>query len=285
MLPAFIFGVFCMIVVLLGYNYLTNGDPFLFGYQVHWGKDHTIGFSGTSVMERPVHTHIRGCLYTLRNAIVLNQNLFEWPFPSLLPLYLMAMPFLFRKTYNDYFFFGALLAVPIFYYFYFFQDLCLGARFYYSCVPFVLILSARSIVCLTEQIGPPKIRFRMVRALVFLFCVGLVFAAGLRFPKLYRYYADSFWGINNDIMETAREMGLRNALVFQKSYDEYGNDLGAGLQNNTPDLDGPVIFARDLGKKNRELMHLFPSRKYYLALNDKEGKVVIKQIFLNHNPF
>ena len=279
LLAGFGVGFACMIAVALGYNFLTTGDPFLFGYTVRWGKGHTIGFSDIQVMGRPLHSYARGWMYTIRNAVALNQNLFEWPFPSMVPLYLLAVPYIFRKTYNDYFFFCGLLAGPAFYFFYFFQDLCLGPRFFYITLPFLLVLSARAILFLIERLSRRASKSSVIGMLLVLFCCSLIFAGSFRFPHLYHYYSDSFWDVDNDIMKAVKKQELSNVLVFQRSYEKSGNDLGQGLQHNTPDLNGPVIFARDLGERNAELMRFFPDRKYYMALRGPEGKVILRQIF------
>ena len=62
-------------------------------------------------------------------------------------------------------------------------------------------------------------------------------------------------------MEKTKEMSLNNALVFQKSYHKFGDDLGSGFLYNSPTLDSPVVFARDLGKRNIELIPFFAERK------------------------
>jgi len=251
-----------MLAIMLTYNAATNGDPLLFGYQVRWGQEHTVGFSNVSVMDRPPHTPLRGVINTLKNLIVLNQNLFEWPFPSLIPLYILWLPFLFKKDFNDYFFLCSLLAVPVFYFFYFYHDLCLGSRFFYSSLPFIFILTAKSILKIIDTITKYGIYFRggIKFTFITLFCLCVIFAAVVRTPKLHRFYADSFWDVDTKLMEKAKEMSLDNALIFQKSYHKVFNDLGSGFLYNSPALDSPIVFARDLGQRNIELVPFFAER-------------------------
>ena len=66
-------------------------------------------------------------------------------------------------------------------------------------------------------------------------------------------------------MRKVKEMGIDNALIFQKSYKYMDNDLGCGFLHNVPGLNSPVIFARDLGERNRELAAFFPDRRLYVA--------------------
>jgi hypothetical protein len=274
----FLAAVFCMIVLLLTYNYATNGDPFLFGYQVRWGQEHTIGFSNKSIMDRPPHTPLRGIKHTLSNSIALNQNLFEWPFPSLIPLFIFWMPFIIKKSGKDYLLLCGLLAAPIFYFFYYYQDLCLGPRLYYICLPFILVLTARAFFHIIQGIAVLRHSSEMhiKNAFIALLFLSVVFAGVFRIPKLCRFYSDSFWYVDNKLMKKVQELGINNALIFQKSYGYKGNALGSGFLYNSPNLQDPVVFARDLGERNYDLIPFFPGRKYYLAARDETGNIIIE---------
>jgi hypothetical protein len=273
-----------MLAILLTYNYITNGDPLLFGYQVRWGKEHTIGFSEVGVINELAHTPFKGMLNTLRNMIALNQNLFEWPVPSLLPLYLLATPFLCKKNAHDYLFLCCLLAAPVMYFFYFYQDLCLGPRFYYISLPFIFIVTAKSILNSIGDLSKAKVcdPHRVKNAFLILFCFYLLFAGIIRVPNLYRYYSDSFWLVDNHIMKKAREMKLENVLIFLKGTNKNGDDLGSGFLYNSPGLNDPIVFARDLGQRNQELLPFFPGREYYVASRDPKGNVLIDKLHLAH---
>ena len=85
--------------------------------------------------------------------MALNQYLFEWPIPSLLPLIVFWMPFLFPKKPKLYLLLCGALAAPVFYFFYFFQDLCLGPRFYYMCLPFLFVLTAKAVFEIIKKIA------------------------------------------------------------------------------------------------------------------------------------
>ena len=274
-------AVSCMVGILLLYNYATNGDPVLFGYQVRWGKEHTIGFYAKSLLDnKPVFTPLRGIIHTLSNCIALNQNLLEWPFPSLLPIIIYFIPFLFKKTINDYLLLGGALAVPVFYFFYFYQDLCLGPRFYYTSLPFIVILTARSIFEIINRVAQIKqCSDRCIKnAFCVLFLIYCVFCACLRTPHLFSYYSNTFWDVDNKLMHKVQEMGIKQAIIFQESYGYRGDGLGSGFLHNSPWLDGTIIFAKDLGERNVELMRLFPGRQYYLAKRDQQGNIKIQPL-------
>ncbi len=145
------FSFMCMVAILLWYNYSTNDDAFLFGYQAKWGFEHTLGFTNKMIMSAPPHTFLRGIGHTISNFIALNQNLFEWPLPSLLPLAIFFTPFGWHKGRKEFLLLLIALGAPVFYFFYFFQDLCLGPRFYYISLPFILLLTSRSFVLIIER--------------------------------------------------------------------------------------------------------------------------------------
>jgi len=282
---SFICTVFLMVGVLLFYNYATNGDPLVFGYQVRWGVKHTFGFTSIPIMDRPSHTQLRGVVNTLSNLITLNQNLFEWPVPSLIPLVILATPFSFKKKWCDYFLLCGFMVAPILYFFYFFQDLCLGPRFYYISVPFILLLTTKALLQIIERISLlrrlPETHVK--DAVIFILFLSLVFSGLVRIPKLYRYYSNSFWHVDNKLMKKAQDMLIENALIFQKCYD-YENkciDLGSGFLHNSPGLKDSIIFDRDLGERNSELIPFFPGRSFYIASKNENGELIIEQLGKN----
>jgi hypothetical protein len=79
-------------------------------------------------------------------------------------------------------------------------------------------------------------------------------------------------------MLKVQSLGITNAVIFQKSYGLKGNTLGSGFLHNEPDLKSSIVFARDLGSRNEELIRFFPERKYYLASRDKEGNMIIEPL-------
>lgn len=280
--PFIYFGAAAVVMfgVLLWYNYATNGNPFLFGFNVRWGPQHTLGFTKTPPIDRPVFTWGRAIVHALSNSISLNQNLFEWPLPSLLPSIIFFAPYLFKKTLKEYLLLCGLIAAPIFYFFFFFQDLCLGPRFYYPTVPFIVILTARFVFQIITKIihNYSYHAQRVKQAFVMLFIFYVCFAGFLRMPKLYRFYSNGYWEIDNKLMKKVEALGIKNALIFQKAYGIKGNSLGAGFLHNSPSLNDSVVFARDLGERNKELAAFFPGRSYYLASRDEKDDVVIEQI-------
>ncbi len=269
-----------MLILLLLYNYATNGDPLLFGYQVRWGQQHMFGFTDQVVINTPPHTPFRGAGHTMSNLIALNQYLFEWPFPCLVPLCIFFMPFVFKKSKTDYLLAAGGLLAPVFYFFYFFQDLCLGPRFFYISIPFIILVTARSIARIAKGIGAIRTvpLAQVTNAIIAVLCFSVAFTCLVRLPKLHSYYADSFWQVDNRLMKKIQQMDITNAVVFQKPYGYRGSSLGSGFLHNSPDLKNTVVFTRDLGERNNELVAFFPGRKFYLASRNKNGDIVIEPL-------
>ena len=270
----------CMVAILLWYNYSTNDDAFLFGYQVKWGSEHTLGFANKMIMSAPPHTFLRGIGHTISNFIALNQNLFEWPLPSLLPLAILFTPFGCRKGRKEILLLLMALGAPVFYFFYFFQDLCLGPRFYYISLPFILLLTARSFVLIIERaISSLHLSARQLRnSILLMFGCLFIYTAILRVPQLCMYYSDSFWDVDNKLMRQVKEKKISNALIFQKGYGIKDNGLGSGFLHNSPLLNTSVIFARDLGNRNSELKAYYPNRRYYKTWRDSNGEIQIEPV-------
>ena len=274
------FSFFFMTAVLFWYNYTTNGDPLLFGYQVRWGIEHTIGFTNTKVINAPPHTFLLGIGRSMSNLVALNQNLFEWPIPNLLPLAILFAPFGCRKGKREALLLLASLAAPVFYFFYFIQDLCLGPRFYYISLPFILLLTSRSVVLIAEKTALALLLSsrQVYKYILIIFGCLFIYTSTVRIPQLCKYYSDSFWDVDNKLMQKVKEKKISNALIFQKGYGLKDNGLGSGFLYNSPLLNTPVIFARDLGNRNPELIAYYPYRRYYKTWRDSNGEVQIEPL-------
>ena len=251
--------VLAFVGVLLLFNYMTNGDPFLFGYVVLHGKGHNPGF-GHSGWGEP-HTPSKGLRQNLNNLNALNKYLFEWPVPCLFFAFLLFATG--KQNKWDYLFISSFWLLSVAYFFYWFQDWCFGPRFMYEASVLMILLTARSFlnapVLVNETLGldatPSRVKGFLGMTVMVLFLVG--FASNIR--PLVKLYSTSYWGVNNSVLEAVKNRHIKNAVVFVHSY--YGSVLPA----NSPTFDGDVIYVRDLGEKNHLMMEYYPGRKYYLA--------------------
>ena len=254
--------------ILLLFNYLTTGDPLLFGYEAKWGKGHNPGF-GHSGWGKP-HTPSKGLRQNLNNLNAMNKYLFEWPIPCLFFVFLLFATMTRDKW--DYLFIGSFWALSIAYFFYWFQDWCFGPRFMYEASVVMILLTSRGILRTPELVNgvfglkTPANRVKATAGTVVVIC----FIIGLSFHirPLLRLYSKNYWGVNASVLKAAKRERIENAVVFVRSY--YGSVLPA----NSPTFDGEIIYVRDLGVKNRLMMDYYPDRKYYVADSSKIGEIV-----------
>jgi len=251
------------ILMLLLFNYLTNGHPLTFGYQMLYGDETLPGF-GNAAWGGP-HTIVKGIHHTLDNLLGMNKYLFEWPIPSLVFLIILFASWTLNKW--DYLLVGGFVSLAFVYVFYWYQDWCFGPRYLYEAAGLTILLTARGI----ERV-PYWIRFvfrgrasiRSVSA-VTAFVVALLFGVGFvsNIPAHLDLYGRGYWGVTGKARKTVEQHRLSNAIVFTKTY--YGSVLTANL----PDLTNNVLFVRDLGSENnKKLMRLYRGYCFYIVTED-----------------
>ncbi|MDM8553137.1 glycosyltransferase family 39 protein [Desulfococcaceae bacterium HSG7] len=262
-LRLFIMLAACLVFIgiLLTFNYLTNSDPLLFGYEVKWGPEHNLGF-GNGIWGE-IHTPQKGLQQNLNNLNALNRYLFEWPIPCLL---FMFIPFAaVSRNIWDYILISSFFALSLIYFFFWYQDWCFGPRYMYEASIMAIILTSRGILLTCVLINDvfrlkitPEIVKRTVGSIVAA-CIltGMIFNV----PPLIKYYAHTYWRVNASALQTVKKAGVKNAVVFVRSY------YGSVLPENSPLLDDDIIFVKHLGKKNRLMMEYYPERRYYLVNN------------------
>jgi hypothetical protein len=258
-LLAIVLTVLLFASILFGFNALTNGDPFLFGYEVLYGSKHNPGF-GNGPWGEP-HTPLQGLHQTLNDLNGLNKFLFEWPAPSLIFVVLLFASM--TKNKWDFLLLAAFLSLTAAYFFYWFQEWRFGPRFLYESSAALILLTARGIQRLPELIrecGGLAVSVRKVRAatLAFIAVCVLIGVAG-NIPALIHQYGNDFGSVNAEVLKAVEERRIKNAIVFVRS--NYGSVFTA----NSPSLNNGIIYARDLFEKNYLLMNEFPSYVFYLA--------------------
>jgi hypothetical protein len=263
----FLAGLSAMVSLLLFYNDLTNGSPFLFGYQK---KYQTLGFLGNAQGGEP-HTLKGGVINTSNNLIGLNNYLFAWPVPSLIFIFVFfALPI--RKNRWDWLCCSSALALIVSYFFYYHQDYIYGPRFYYSLTPFMIILTVRGFLALPPWLEKKGFMKRTAEASLFLFLLlCFLYTLSFSFPTLIKKYSDDYWWVTDKLHRKVEEQGITNAIVFIDCWHPLDLEkphliyYGSGFQFNSPDLRDDVIYALDLKERNSELMEAFPNRNYYFC--------------------
>ena len=260
--------VCAFIGMLLLFNYLTTGDPLVFGYEAKWGKGHNPGF-GHSGWGEP-HTPSKGLRQNLNNLNAFNKYLFEWPIPCLIFVFLLFASMTRNKW--DYILISSFWALSIAYFFYWFQDWCFGPRFMYSASVMAILLTARGILRTPELINgvlglkTSSGRIKGVVGAVVIVCI--IIGLSFQIRPLVRLYSNSYWGVNASVLKAVKREKIKNAVVFVRSY--YGSVLPA----TSPLFDGDIIYVRDLVMKNRLMMDYYPDRKHYIADGSKIMEVI-----------
>lgn len=250
-----------MVGLLLGYNYLTNGHPLLFGYVVKWGPGHEIGF-GKSGWGEP-YTLPRALVLNSIDLYTLNRHLFEFPIPSLLfiALFLAARP----RSRWDWLLFATIVSLTIGYFFYWWHSILFGPRWYYEALPALVLLSARGIRMLPEYLNQdlqaPVARARIRGGVVRLIAVCFLLMLVAEMPARIRHYARYGMGVRPETIQTVRKSGIHNALVFTRKYEE------TFLHNSLPP-GGDIVYVRDLKGHNPIATISYPGRKCYLVNRD-----------------
>jgi hypothetical protein len=275
--------------ILLFYNYKTNGDPLLFGYIVRWGENHTLGFH--EIRGGSVHTPFLGILNTVRQIRLTDKGMFEWPLPV---IFLIVLLFLFAKTTLwDWLFLLIIGCNLVLYFFWGWYDRLFMGRFYFNSTPYILILTSRGLICLVKLLSTLPItrvkRFTLTHSqpVLALAIVGMlsIFSIPAYITDLIPQYYLIDLQVDRKIEKAAKEKGVKNAIVFIEAQDKNELLLGSGFFMNTPNLETQdIIYAKDLGKKNLQLLSLFKGRKGFLYRHRRNAKKIINQNGLCESP-
>ncbi len=275
--------------ILFTYNTLTNGHPFKMGYMVYLGEGRGLGF-GSSVLEIYEHSAFHGFQNIANNLASYSKFLFGWPLTSFLAV--LAL-FLIRKqdrthTRKDLLLASSFMCQVIGLFFYWGAFPFLGPRLFFSTLPLLLLLSARGIFELERSLEArqrflkPKWGKTALYSLIFVFTL---YAFAITLPRwvkapgsewFFERIDHHFAGVNPDIHNSIKSVLPEGSLViFKLIYHPLLNfptgGWGSGFLQNGPDLEEGIIYARDLGKENAELVESYPDRKIfmYLGMIDK----------------
>lgn len=241
-----------MVGILLSFNFLTNGDPLLFGYELRWGPQTNPGF-GNAGWGEPL-TPLRAMHQTVSNLNGMNKYLFELPIPSLLFVVLLFLSG--QKNRWDYLFVAGFLTLAGAYFFYWFQDWCFGPRFLFESSALIIILTARAIQLLPHfwknilGFSTSVIRVRIASFAV----IGLLFLIGhlTNIPPHIRFYSKSYWRVTSEPLRALEKQHITRALIFAKSR------YGSVFQANDPFLKEGNIYAINNSTRNHILMDCYP---------------------------
>jgi hypothetical protein len=213
-------GVAIPVGAMLWVNAHTTGHPFVFGYQVLWGRSHDLGFHRAPW--GMAHTPVRGIelinLYFLR----LQTYLFESSIPSLIPF--LGALFLTRKMdrFDRYLLSTTALVLGL-YFAYWHDGFIFGPRFVFPLLPMLVLWTARFPRLVRERFGSGF----SYRVTWYGFAVAAALAAFVSVPARAREYARSFVPMRLDYVGAARLARVSNALIFVR--ESWGTQLMARM--------------------------------------------------------
>jgi hypothetical protein len=246
--------------LVLVYNSLTNGHPFLFGYVVKWGAGHEVGFGRGAWGQS--HTPLRGLINTGHDLNMLNRFLFEWPVPALA---VIAFVFLAgAANRRDWLLLAGFASLPVAYFFYWFHQACFGPRFLYeasACLVLLTVRGGQSLGPLLRRTFGQDVSDRAAATFIGrVLPLLLLWMAAVGLPPLLRSYREPA-RVNYQPVANARKAGLKNALVFC-------NDFGNAFTANSLGRDGDIVYAKDYGLINSALTIAYPGRACWYANRD-----------------
>jgi len=260
-------GFLMMAGILLLYNYYTTGNPLLFGYIARWGESHHLGFH--KIRGGRMHTPLTGLINTALQIRLTDKGLFEWVVP--MSFFILAVILLVKKTAGDWIFLSICFCTSFLYFYWGWTDRLLMGRFYFSVTPYLVILVARGLLHVARQFsgGPDaKDPVQGNKKPSYALCiVGLfiLISAPVRVDDLGSQYIIPHLQVDRRLQQEVAQKKLHNAVVFIEPQDKHELIVGSGFFMNTPDLESQdIIYAKDLGKKDKELLKQYPKRKGFI---------------------
>jgi len=203
---------------MLYYNAQTTGSSLLPGYTKLWGHGHGLGFHIDPWGD--LHTPLRGILKQTAQILELNEFLFEFPFPALIPLGALLI-FSKRLKLWDLRLLLFFLTFPVAYIFYWHRDSFLGPRFLYVTIAFLIPLTASALVTVYrwsqgKTIGLEGI-LKPVNMRVFflsIMAISYLYLAFFSLPPRYKIYSQLMRSFKIEFQEDIGQGNINQGLIF-----------------------------------------------------------------------
>jgi hypothetical protein len=235
------------LALFVGWNWVMAGGPTANTMELWWPTD-KLGFGADKGLSG--HTPLNGLYNSLRNLNELSRHAFGWP--ALFTFLFALVPFASgRATRAEVLWLASWFCLMFGYFFWWADGVMYGPRFYLEAMGFVALLTARGALLLGPLLGPVLLGALLLFNGFFYLPVQAPLLRGYNF-------------VSRDSLDAVARAGVKNAVVFVDPgpVAEWWN-YGMVFSANTPRLDTDVIYARDLGPRNRDLMELFPDRNFY----------------------
>ena len=249
----------CALLFIAWYQWKTTGDPLVSGYSLEHPQPQFYGFSGEILRQR--HSPIRGVENTSNSLLGMNKWLTGWHTGSLFFLILFAVRSK-RTDPWDLVLLSACLAIALFYFFYVFQDLVIGPRFWFLMTPVLLFFLSRSVFIDDLRLRPQVASVAVVSFLTYLFTA---------FPGYVAEFAPGKTQggqLHRELMKPVS--GKRLVLLDRHVAQHFVNW-------NDPFLRQNLVICKDMGGSNAELRNAFPGyRTAYFRESQKVKKSTVQ---------
>ncbi len=208
------------LLLLLWYNSNTTGNAFLPGYLKLWGEGHKMGFHMNPWGRE--HTLLIGLRNELADLQLLQEMLFEWAIPSLLPVALLLLSPI-KLTSWDRRLLAYTVLCPIAYGAYWHRDAFLGPRFEYCTIIAWIPLSARAIIELSSYFKNKNVHiFKLFKPVQLTSLIKLILVFSLSYemflavPQRAGIYRSSMSSFKTNIRDEALKSNIPSGLIFVK---------------------------------------------------------------------
>lgn len=253
-------GALPVISLSAGYNLATTGKPWRFPLWVIGGND-AFGFGDRTIAEGgpPIHVGPGQAWLALRA----NLRAFpHWFLGGLLCLPLFAWgAYLAWQRHRRAFVATVAIAVifPAGYFFYYGNYLVLGGRDMYGPHYYLSLLVPASVLF---ALGVSDLWARRRHAAALLIPLLLIGTA-IEVPDKIRRNTDIRDTTDGELAAVRASVHSPAVVILPASLDGAYVLHPRGALGNPPDLDAPVLYAADLGARNRQLFDRYPDRRIY----------------------
>jgi hypothetical protein len=238
------------LAVVAAWQFATTGDPLRSGYDAEMGQRNRLGFGSGFTLAAAAE-------YTGRRLQAVNAQLLGWPIPA---FWLVMLPFLLvRARGKEVWLLGPLAVLFAGYAFYWYYESEIPGRYVFEALPMLLILAARGMETLDDVEGRLRRKGRPLASAIFM-TSGILFSLTAGFQAQFSRIGPGYYDVEDVLPRMMDEFRIHRALVFIGGKGYYAT----GFTRNRLDLQGDIVFVRDLGDSaDRHMIARYPGRRYY----------------------
>lgn len=273
-MPLFVAAAIAVAALVPLYNLMTTGHPLKWGYQLANPYPHELGFGRRGHQDidytparalfntRVRYRWLDGGFLAGRSPIP-GGGFFFWPFPAIaVALAILARG---KPTPTDVALGFVIVNLAAAYFFYYFLEICWGPRFIYESSFALLLLTARGVIalgetavrCGWENSRSPGANSSSAFAAAFLIPAVFIAVFHVSLPtgetreKLYDPITWPTRSVDVALTRALQQAEISQGLVFLKNA---GGFYETAWRRMFVDQDRKIIFAKDLGEANQNLI-------------------------------